>query len=111
MRPLAFILLLALSTQAAHAAEPPSAPSWPLWDGAESVEQYAKRAKVEPTKALDLGNGVRLEMVLIPAGKFTMGTPEPMRVDAVIFRQKIIIAVHARRLIWQSTLRPSRTGA
>jgi hypothetical protein len=71
---LAALLLLALL---AHAAEPPATPSYPLWDGQESIEQYAKRAGVEPNKTLDLGNGVRLEMVLVPAGKFTMGTPEP----------------------------------
>jgi len=30
-------------------------------------------------QALDLGNGVKLDMMLIPAGKFMMGTPEPTR--------------------------------
>ena len=49
----------------------------PLWDGHESVEQYAQRVNLPPTKTLDLGNGVKLETVLIPAGKFIMGTPEP----------------------------------
>jgi hypothetical protein len=48
-----------------------------MWDGTETVEQYARRAGLEPTKTLDLGNGVKLEMVLIPAGKFVMGTPKP----------------------------------
>ena len=78
MRPLAFILLLAVLAANARAAEPSPTPAWPLWDGAESVEQYAKRTKLEPTKTLDLGNGVKMEMVLIPAGKFVMGTPEPV---------------------------------
>jgi formylglycine-generating enzyme required for sulfatase activity len=76
---------------AVSAAEPPASPSWPLWDGSESVEQYAKRAKLEPTKTLDLGNGVKLEMVLIPAGKFVMGTPKPEAVDEAGFRQRIIV--------------------
>ena len=49
---------------------------WPLWDGHETVEQYAHRVNLPPTKTLDLGNGVKLETVLIPAGKFIMGTPE-----------------------------------
>ena len=49
----------------------------PLWDGHESVAQYAQRVNLPPTKTLDLGNGVSLETVLIPTGKFIMGTPEP----------------------------------
>jgi formylglycine-generating enzyme required for sulfatase activity len=58
-----------------HTDQP--AQNWPVWDGQETIAQYALRAKLEPTKALDVGNGVKLEMVLIPAGTFTMGTPEP----------------------------------
>jgi formylglycine-generating enzyme required for sulfatase activity len=69
------------SAQPLHAAEPPATPNYPLWDGSETIEQYAKKAGLEPTKTLDLGNGVRLELVLIPAGKFIMGTPEPTPVD------------------------------
>src|SRR5579862_6924715 len=47
---------------------------FPLWDGKESVADYARRAKLEPTLTLDLG-GVRWEGVLIPAGSFVMGSP------------------------------------
>jgi hypothetical protein len=90
MRPLALLLLLAALADLAGAAEPPSTPGWPLWDGTETVQQYAKRAKVEPTRTLDLGNGVKLEMVLIPAGKFVMGTPEPEKVDEEGFTYKIL---------------------
>jgi formylglycine-generating enzyme required for sulfatase activity len=90
VRPLPAILLLAALAHA-PAAEPPAAPSWPLWDGSESIEQYAKRANLEPTKTLDLGNGVKLEMVLIPAGKFTMGTEKPTPVDEQGFREKIVV--------------------
>jgi formylglycine-generating enzyme required for sulfatase activity len=62
----------------------------PHWDGPESIEQYARRAKLEPTQTLDLGNGVKLELVLTPAGKFTMGTPEPPPVDEDEYRKKIV---------------------
>jgi hypothetical protein len=48
-------LFLLLFTLSLHAAEPPG---WPLWDGKETVEQYAKRAGVEPTKNIELGGGV-----------------------------------------------------
>ena len=47
---------------------------WPLWDGQETVEQYARRVNLPAAKTLDLGNGVNLDLVLIPAGKFVMGT-------------------------------------
>lgn len=46
---------------------------YPLWDGKESVADYAKRAKLEPKRTLDL-NGAKLDLVLIPAGSFIMGT-------------------------------------
>ena len=49
----------------------------PLWDGHESVADYAKRVNLPPTKTLDLGNNIKLDLVLIPAGKFIMGTPDP----------------------------------
>ena len=65
-------------------------PSWPLWDGHETVEQYSRRVSLAPTLTLQLGNGVALELVLIPAGKFIMGTPEPKPVDEEAFRKKIV---------------------
>src|SRR5262245_9083186 len=52
-----------------------SAPGgFPHWDGKESVADYAKRVKLDPTITLDLG-GVTWEGRLIPAGKFVMGSP------------------------------------
>ncbi|HWE02320.1 MAG TPA: SUMF1/EgtB/PvdO family nonheme iron enzyme [Tepidisphaeraceae bacterium] len=47
---------------------------FPQWDGKESVAEYAKRAKLEPTLTLDLGGMVKWEGVLIPAGTFAMGS-------------------------------------
>ena len=49
---------------------------YPAWDGKETVAEYAKRAKLEPTLTLDLGGGVKWEGVLIPAGQFVMGSPK-----------------------------------
>ena len=90
MRPLALLLLLAAVAQPAPAAEPPATPSWPLWDGHESIAEYSKRAKLEPTRTLDLGNGIKMELALIPAEKFVMGTEEPKPVDEGDFRKRII---------------------
>ena len=64
---------------------------WPLWDGQETVVSYAHRVGLEPTKTIDLGNGVTMEFVLIPAGKFIMGTPEAELVNEGAFRERILV--------------------
>ncbi len=82
-------LLFALSLQAAE----PSAD--PLWDGHESVATYAQRAHLDAEKTLDLGGGVKLELVLIPAGRFIMGTPEPSKPEITVLSAQILIGVGA----------------
>jgi len=84
----------------AQAAKP-----WHLWDGRESIEHYAKRANLPPAKTLDLGNGVNLELVLIPAGKFIMGTPEPESPwigGSVLGIAGLIVLVLVARLLWRA---------
>ena len=88
---------------------PASEQAYPLWDGHESVADYAQRVNLPPTKTLNLGNNVKLEMVLIPAGKFIMGTPKPTPVDEEGFKQKIVtgqalLAVFAGALLIMLTV-------
>ena len=74
MKTVSLALILSLTGLFLASAGQPTAGKFPLWDGKESVADYAKRAKLEPTLTLDLG-GVQWEGVLIPAGTFVMGSP------------------------------------
>jgi formylglycine-generating enzyme required for sulfatase activity len=67
---------------------------YPLWDGKESIEGYAKRVNLDPAIALDLGDGVKMEFVLIPAGKFKMGSPgdETNRTDDEVPQHDVTIS-------------------
>jgi len=85
------LIIFVLLCGSGFSAEP-DAKVWPLWDGQETLADYAQRVNLPPTKTLDLGNGVKLELVLIPAGEFVMGTPEPEPVDEDGFRRKILTA-------------------
>jgi len=69
----------------AFTAEPP----YPLWDGKETVEQYAKRANLPATKTLELGHGAKLELVLIPAGEFQMGSKDGESDEVPIHKVKL----------------------
>src|SRR4051812_18923589 len=83
-----FVSLFVLSLAAAlPASELPA--SLPLWDGHESVADYARRVNLPPAQTLNLGNNVKIDLVLIPAGKFLMGTPEPAPVDEAVFQKQI----------------------
>ena len=91
--PLLFILALCGTDWAGE-------PQYPLWNGSESVEQYAKKVGLPATKTLDLGNGVTMELVLIPAGKFIMGTPEPTQpAETAIIGQTILVLGAAAALL------------
>ena len=72
-----------------------SAETDPLWDGKETVATYATRAHLEPTKTLDLGNEVKLELVLIPAGQFVMGTPEPKKPTITVESAIVLMLIGA----------------
>jgi formylglycine-generating enzyme required for sulfatase activity len=67
--------------------KPVEAKAYPLWDGKESVAEYAKRVKMDTSITLDLGDGVKMEFVLIPAGKFVMGSPQNEKGRYLMFGQ------------------------
>jgi len=70
------------------------AATYPLWDGQEPIASYARRAGLPATKEIGLRNGVRLEMVLIPAGRYVKGTPKPERPDLAPLIDQLYIGAY-----------------
>jgi hypothetical protein len=92
MRLLFCIAVFGLANWAVSAADAPiPVPAYPQWDGFESIGDYARRAKLAPTKTVDLGNGSIMELTLVPAGKFSMGISSPPPVDREAFNREILI--------------------
>lgn len=60
---------------------PNEAEHWPYWDGLETPEAYAKRAGLQAEISISLGNGSSIELKLIPAGSYVMGTSQPRRTN------------------------------
>lgn len=91
-----FSLQVLVFTQIAYslaAVEAPSTQTWPFWDGNESVVDYSRRVNLPPTKTLDVGNGVSIELVLIPAGQFMMGATVPeLPAESVFWGQAIMMS-------------------
>ncbi|NQT51019.1 DUF1080 domain-containing protein, partial [bacterium] len=59
---------------------------WPF-DAAEAKRRQSETAKalgVPVEQEIDLGNGVKMTMVLIPAGEFLMGSPEKPSIDELV---------------------------
>lgn len=80
MRRLALLMpLLMIALASAGAAE--HLKTYPLWDGEEAIGSYARRVELPATKEVRLPGGTKLELVLIPAGRFVKGTPRPERPD------------------------------
>jgi formylglycine-generating enzyme required for sulfatase activity len=74
--PLPLTLLIAMAGIGSAEEKPAGEAPYPPWDGKESVAAYAGRARLESELTLDLGDGVKMALVLIPAGTFAMGSPE-----------------------------------
>lgn len=65
----------------------PECPGWPF-DASEAVRRQ-QAAGVPTRRSIDLGDGVTLDLTLIPAGEFVMGSRDGERDEQPIFRAAI----------------------
>ncbi len=81
----AFLTAPAISQPAKAQSEPkPLVAPFSEADANKARTEWAKFLKIPETKSLDLGKGVKLDMVLIPPGVFKMGTPKAVRDDEAL---------------------------
>ncbi|MEI6234937.1 MAG: formylglycine-generating enzyme family protein [Planctomycetota bacterium] len=93
------LLLFVLFTGCFRCSGEERSEPWPLWDGKESVASYAARVKLPATKTIDFGNGVSMELVLIPAGEFVAGQREPVKPTVSVFEAQILVALGCASLV------------
>ena len=88
------LMLPGICIQRTQGQEPKT---YPLWDGHESVAQYARESGLVTDLIFDLGNSVTMRLVLIPAGKFMMGTarPEQPRERVIVWQAVCIMSLCA----------------
>jgi formylglycine-generating enzyme required for sulfatase activity len=101
----ASLIILTLRPVAAETAH-----AYPRWDGQEQIADYARRASLQPQQSIDLGGGIKLELKLVPAGRFEMGTPSPFTMDIMAFRWPLSIALGAILLAAAAVLWHKRSG-
>ncbi|MCH8119398.1 MAG: SUMF1/EgtB/PvdO family nonheme iron enzyme [Planctomycetes bacterium] len=77
-------------------ADVPRLAKWPF-DAAEARRRQASAGPTHPDKiGIDLGNGIKLEMVLIPAGQFVMGDKNGYQDECQL------TPVNIKRAFWMS---------